>query len=115
MRRGRCGRRVLFPRLVPETCRRRCREQCRAGQLVRVSGQSGHFVDCVAGGRGRSDFGETEIENFDVAALGDENVGGLDVAVDDAFGVRGIEGVRDLNGDVEETIEFDRLTGDDVL
>jgi len=31
------------------------------------------------------ELGEAKIENFDGAALGDENVGGLDVAMDDAF------------------------------
>jgi len=31
------------------------------------------------------EFGEAKIENLDGASLGDENVGGLDIAVDDAF------------------------------
>ena len=48
----------------------------------------------------RSEFGETEVENFSGAAGGDKNVGGLDIAVDDSFGVRGIESVGNLNADV---------------
>ena len=42
-------------------------------------------------------LGEAEIQNFCLAALADENIGGLDVAMDDAFGVRGFERVGDLD------------------
>ena len=63
----------------------------------------------------RGDFREAEVEDFGVAAFGDENVGGLDVAMDDAFGVGGVECVGDFDGDAEETIEFEGLAGDDVL
>ena len=45
-------------------------------------------------------FGEAEVENFGVAALGDENIRRLDVAVDDALGVRGIERVGNFDGEV---------------
>jgi hypothetical protein len=50
-----------------------------------------------------------------VAALCDEDVSGLDVAMDDAFEVGGIESFGDLDGDAEEAIEFDRLSVDEVL
>ena len=46
-------------------------------------------------------LGEAKVENFRLAALGDENVGGLDVAMDDAFGVCGVERVGDLDADFE--------------
>jgi len=42
-------------------------------------------------------IGEPEIQNLGVAAPGDENVGRLDVTVDDAFCVGGVESVGDLN------------------
>ena len=35
-------------------------------------------------------------------------IGGLDVAVDDAFGVGGIEGVGDFDGDVEDAFQLER-------
>ena len=54
-----------------------------------------------------ANFGEAEIENFCVAALGDEDVGGFDVAVDDACGVGGIERFGDLDADFEEAFEFE--------
>ena len=42
-------------------------------------------------------FGEAEIEEFD-ALFGDEDVGGFQVAVGDAFAVGGVEGVQNLFG-----------------
>ena len=50
-----------------------------------------------------------------MASLGNKNVRWLDVPMNDALGVRGLQRIRDLNGDMEETIEFHRLAGDDVL
>ena len=48
-------------------------------------------------GRGR-EFGQAEIQDLGVAALGDENVRGLDIAVHDVLRVGGIERIRDLDG-----------------
>ena len=50
------------------------------------------------------DFGQSEIQYLRVAALGDENVRGLDVAVDDAFGVRRIERIGNLDGQIEQQL-----------
>ena len=50
-----------------------------------------------------------------MAARGDENIRGLDVAMDDAFGVRGIEGVGDLDGEFEGFFDGQRLAGNAVL
>jgi len=46
----------------------------------------------------RNRLRETEIEDLDLAATGDEDIRWLDVAMDDASFVRGIERVRDLRG-----------------
>ena len=45
---------------------------------------------------------EAEVEYLHLAAFGDEDVRRLDVAVDDAGRVRGVERVGDLDGIVEE-------------
>ena len=45
------------------------------------------------------DLSQTEVEDLGVAALGDENVGGFNVAVDDAFAMRGIQAIGDLDGE----------------
>ena len=42
-------------------------------------------------------FRQTEIENFGVSSVGHEYVGRLDVSMDDALGVGGIERVRNLD------------------
>ena len=72
-----------------------------------------------AGARGsaarRGDFRQAEVENLGVSALGDENVGGLDVAMDDAFAVRGVERVGDFDGEAEQDIHFERTAGDAML
>ena len=50
-----------------------------------------------------------------MSALGDENVGGLDVAMNDVFAVRGIERVGDFDGEAEQDIHFQRAAGDAML
>ena len=50
-----------------------------------------------------------------MAALGDENVCGFDVAMNDAFGVGSIEGVGNLNGEIEQVFQIDARAGDHVL
>ena len=87
---------------APATCRRPCPRWMPG--LVRYSSSisvaaavAAGLVDAavIAG----DDLGQAEVENLGVAALGDEDVRGLDVAMDDSLGVRGVEGVGDLDGE----------------
>ena len=64
--------------------------RCHGGGLRRLAALDPRFAGHLR---------EAEVENFGVAALGDENICGLDVAMDDAFGVRGVERVGDFDGE----------------
>ena len=86
-----------------------------AGEIFGSDAQRGSGVGFRRGASQGRDFGEAEIEDLGIAALGDENVCGLDVAVDDALRMGGIESVGDFDGIGEELIEFEGAAGDDVL
>jgi len=59
-------------------------------------------------GFGLGELGEAEVKNFGAAIFGDENVFWLQVAMDDAFFVRGSEAVGDLQRVVESLARGDR-------
>ena len=63
----------------------------------------------LVGCRGGS--GEAEVEDLGDALGGDDDVTGLQVAVDDAFVVRGFQGLGDLPGDLERFVEGELLAG----
>jgi hypothetical protein len=50
-----------------------------------------------------------------VTPSSDEQVGGLDAAMNDALAVRGIESVGDLDANVQELLQLDWATPDGVL
>ena len=60
-------------------------------------------------------LGQSEVQNLGVAAFGDKDVGGLDVAVHDALGVGGIKSVSDLDGQRKQRLQFQRPNPDQVL
>src|SRR5262249_16406100 len=78
----------------------------------------GHCVDVATGGRAEccsGDFSEAEVENFGVAAFGDEDVGRLNVAMNDAFGVGGVKRVGDFDADSEDLFGVERASRDAML
>src|SRR5262249_30349912 len=60
-------------------------------------------------------FGEAEVEDFGVAATGNEDVGGLDVAVNDALGMSCVEGIGHFDGDIQQTVQLERLPANEVF
>jgi hypothetical protein len=60
-------------------------------------------------------FARPEVEDFGVAALGHENIGRFDVSMNDAFGVRGVQGIGNLNRQSEQNIGIDGPSIDAVL
>ena len=80
--------------------------------LVRYSSSTDSSSLCLpirsCGKTGGCDFGETEIENLRVSTLGDENVRRLDVAMNDALGVRRIQCIGNFNGKREDIFVVQR-------
>src|SRR5580658_7222870 len=58
---------------------------------------------------------QPEVENLGMTTLGDKDVRRLDVAVDDSFSMRGIEGIGNLDGKRENQFRFQRMPADAVL
>ena len=59
--------------------------------------------------------GEAEVEDLDEAAVGEHDVGGLEVAVEDAEVVGGGEAVGGLNAGGEDELEAGRAFGDELV
>jgi hypothetical protein len=58
------------------------------------------------------ELGEAEVEQFDAAALVDDQVGALDVAVDDAVGMRLVQRIRRLHSDLHHIAHRQRAARD---
>ena len=74
---------------------------------------SGGLVSLLASRAARApilgrELREAEVEHLHLAAPGEEDVRRLDVAMQDAFGVRGVQRVGDLRADVEHRFEIER-------
>ena len=61
------------------------------------------------------DFRQAEIEELGVAAFGDKDIRGLDIAMNDAAGMGGIERVGDFDANFELTLGADRGRTDQAI
>ncbi|OLC40850.1 MAG: hypothetical protein AUH43_25675 [Acidobacteria bacterium 13_1_40CM_65_14] len=62
----------------------------------------------TGGGAVGGNRGQTEVQNLRLISSRDEDVGGPDVAMDDALRVRRIQTVGDLNGQLQQGVLFER-------
>src|ERR1051326_5860869 len=60
-------------------------------------------------------FRQTKIEDFCVAAAGNEDINGFDVAVNDARGMRGVEGIGNFDGQRKQIVKVEGTAGDFVF
>ena len=96
---------ALAERLLGRHVRDRAPASCPAA-VATIVGRL--FALGAAGGPG----GQTEVENLRVALGRDDDVGRLDVAVDDALGVRVGERVGNLHGEIDRAARIQRPPGD---
>ena len=64
---------------------------------------------------GDTEFGKAEIENLGVASFGDKNIRRLDIAMDDALSMSGVERISDFDADVEQDLDVDGAAHDEML
>jgi len=83
----------------------------RTGEVGIVGAGDGGAV----GSGGSVSFGQAEVENLSVSALSHEKIRGLDVAMDDAFGVGGVEGIGNLACQIEQDFKLHRPRADAVF
>src|SRR5712675_1107865 len=86
-----------------------------AGRVYRGLGSGIEGVRRAFGCGERENFGEAEVKNFGMPARSDKNIGWLDVAMNDAFGVSGVQGVGDFDGQGQKRFSIEWRTGNFVL
>ncbi len=63
----------------------------------------------------RPHLGQTEVEHLRVTALGDKEIGGLDIAVHDSGGVSGVKRIRNFDPQAKNLVNFHRTPADPVF
>jgi len=64
--------------------------------------------ECRGVGPHGSHFSQTEIQNLRVTSVGDEDIRGLNVSMNDSLGMRGIERVSYIKRDFQRPLQFQR-------
>ena len=69
----------------------------------------------ITGGCGEGKFREAEIQDLGVTKTGYEDIGRLDVAMDDALAVCSFEGIGNIDAEVQNLFEFERFAVNQML
>jgi len=105
------------PRLLRRHISDGAERRTRAGEVLFVN-RSRHGIRRCNLIR-RTDSGrnlcQPKIQNLGVTACGNEDVRRLDVAMNDTFGVGGVERVSDVNRQTEQNIGVEGLSGDAIF
>src|SRR6266704_2726975 len=63
----------------------------------------------------RGDFSQSEIENFCLTSIRHEDIGGLNVPMDDTLSVCRIQRICDLDSQIEHRLDLQRFSSDLVF
>ncbi len=85
------------------------------GEMIRVHRLRVQRCNVARRTARQTDLRQSKVQNLGVTALGDEDVRRLDVPVDDPFGMGGIEGIRNFDGERENQVRFQRTIADAML
>ncbi len=108
------GIEVLAPHLLGRHVGDGAEGRSGTGKVLRADGAGGLRVlgiTATAAHEFGGKLGEAEIENLHVTALGDEDVAGFNVAMNDAFGMGGVEAVGNLNCEADQGLGVERTAG----
>lgn len=94
---------VFAPRQFRRHVRHRAHGDARTRKMLRVGdGRCGRCVGSHGLAPSDCELREAKVEQLGPARLGDEDVGGFQVAMDDPFLVRRVERIDDLDGDLDK-------------
>src|SRR6266566_6349890 len=101
-----CERRVLFLLPAPGHIGNRAKRRTGAGKvLLRADGRVAHSNAL----RFQRDFRQSKIENLCLTSVREEDVRRLDVSVDDALRMCGVESIGNLDAQIEHSFTVQRL------
>src|SRR5262249_42285404 len=87
----------------------RSREVIEVNVFCRLGFQGSGGLLCPA------DLCDAKVQNLRMPTLRDEYIRWFDVPMNDAFRVRRVEGIRDIDGDTEQFVQFQCATGDSAV